>query len=181
MGEFIDVTLARVPPGLDFSEPLRLMFEWVEQQGFVVTGHAGDLYGSLSGDTGVGTAVELRGYTAEETASYARSWFGQVAKDPAEWLWPFAQTGGEGSMAALWLDKDQQTRIVHLGSGYRRQRIGFPASAGNRLPGDLLERGVRRPAQTMGRGRQHCQRALPRLVAPHVRRNRPGNCPGDRA
>jgi hypothetical protein len=117
VGEFVNVTLARVPRGFDFLEPLHLLFVWVERRGFVVTGHDGDLYGSLCGDARVGTAVELRGYTAERTASYASSWFGEVAGDPGARLWPFAQTGGEGSMAALWLDGDRQTRVVHLGSG----------------------------------------------------------------
>lgn len=117
MGEFVDVTLARVPHGFDFAEPLRLLFEWVERQGHVVVGHDGDLYGSLSADTRVGTAVELRGYPAEETADYARAWFGAEADTAAARLWPFVQTGGEGSMAALWLDDDGRTRIVHLGSG----------------------------------------------------------------
>lgn len=117
VGEFVELTLARVPHGFDFFEPLHLLFEWVEKQGYVVRGHDGDLYGSLSGDARVGTAVELRGYTAEQTASYARSWFGDVAGNPAARLWPFVQTGGEGSMAALWLDGDRRTRVVHLGSG----------------------------------------------------------------
>jgi hypothetical protein len=117
VGEFVNVTLARVPRGFDFFEPLHLLFEWVEEQGYVVMGRDGELYGSLCGDARVGTSVELRGYTAEQTTSYARSWFGDVAENPAARLWPFAQTGGEGSMAALWLDGDRQTRVVHLGSG----------------------------------------------------------------
>jgi hypothetical protein len=97
---------------------LRLLFEWVEGQGHVVVGHDGDLYGSLSDSNHpVGTQVELRGYTAEQTATYARSWFGDVGKDPAARLWPLAQTGGEGSMVALWLDDERQTRVAHLGSG----------------------------------------------------------------
>ena len=57
---------------------------------------------------------EPRGCTAEQTVSYVRSWFGDVAEDPANRLWPFARTGGEGSMAGLWLDPDRATRIVHL-------------------------------------------------------------------
>jgi len=117
MGEFVDVTVARAPHGFDFGDPLRLLFGWVEEQGYVVTGHDGDRYGSLSGPDRRGTHLELRGYTAEQTVSYLRSWFGDVAEDPAERLWPFARTGGEGSMAALWLDPDRATRIVHLGSG----------------------------------------------------------------
>jgi hypothetical protein len=30
VGEFVNVTLARVPQGFDFSEPLHRLFEWVE-------------------------------------------------------------------------------------------------------------------------------------------------------
>ena len=52
MGAFADITLARVPPGFHFFDALRLLFEWVEQQDYVVSGHDGDLYGSLCGHTG---------------------------------------------------------------------------------------------------------------------------------
>jgi hypothetical protein len=117
VGEFVDVTLARVPAGFDFSDPLRRLFEWVEDRGQVVTGADGDLYGTLGNDFHRGTRIELRGYTAQQTVSYVRAWFGDVLEDPAARLWPFVQTGGEGSMGALWLDDDAQTRIVHLGSG----------------------------------------------------------------
>ena len=47
VGEFLNATLARVPSGFDFCEPLRLLVEWVEEQGYVVTGRAGELYGSV--------------------------------------------------------------------------------------------------------------------------------------
>ncbi|WP_239153309.1 hypothetical protein [Virgisporangium aliadipatigenens] len=117
VGEFVDVTLARVPSGFDFSGPLQMLFEWVEKQGYVRPGHDGDLYGSLSADAWVGTSVELRGFTAGQTVSYTRSWFGDAANDHATRLWPFVRTGGDGSMAALWLDGDRRTRVVHLGSG----------------------------------------------------------------
>lgn len=80
-------------------------------------GHDGDLYGSLSDNGWVGTSIELRGCTADQTLSYARSWFDESIPDPAARLWPFAQTGGEGSTAALWRDGEGRVRIVHLGSG----------------------------------------------------------------
>ncbi|MDX6248928.1 MAG: hypothetical protein QOF10_2288 [Kribbellaceae bacterium] len=117
MGEFVDVTLARVPAGFDFAEPLRQMFAWVEDQGFVEQGRDGELYGTLNGGKPIGTRIRLRGYGAVETSSYAQSWFGDVDDDPSAWLWPFVHTGAEGSMAALWLGVDGVTRIVHLGSG----------------------------------------------------------------
>ncbi|GLY04155.1 hypothetical protein [Actinoplanes sp. NBRC 101535] len=116
MSGFLDVTLSRVPPGFEFFEPLQALFAWVDEQGLATTARNGELYGSLSDDYLIGTQVELRGYTAEETASYAESWFGDAAGNPGARLWPFVQTGGEGSVGALWLD-DGRTRIVHLGSG----------------------------------------------------------------
>ncbi|WDZ83969.1 hypothetical protein [Micromonospora cathayae] len=67
MGDFLEATLARVPGGFDLPEPLRLLFAWVDEQGFVVKGTDGDLYGSLSNSGWVGTSIELRGYTAEQT------------------------------------------------------------------------------------------------------------------
>jgi hypothetical protein len=60
MGEFVDVTVARVQHGFEFCDPLRLLFGWVEDQGYVVTGHDCDWYGSLSGDHRRGTQIELR-------------------------------------------------------------------------------------------------------------------------
>lgn len=102
--------MSQVPAGFEFFEPLRLLFEWVEEQNYP--------YRAISDDYLLGTQIQLRGYTAEETATYVRQWFGdEIQGDPAARLWPFARTGGDGSMAALWLDDDGRTRIVHLGSG----------------------------------------------------------------
>ena len=42
MGTFLDVTLSRVPAGLDFAEPLRQLFVWVEEQGYVATDSSGE-------------------------------------------------------------------------------------------------------------------------------------------
>jgi hypothetical protein len=82
----VDVTLARVAHGFGFCHPLRLLFGWVEDQGYVVTGHDGDRYGSLNGHDRRSTQIELRGYTAKQTVSHVRSWFDDVAEDPAERL-----------------------------------------------------------------------------------------------
>lgn len=117
MGVFLDVTLSRVPAGIDFAEPLRLLFAWVEDQGYVHCGRGGELFGTLDGDRHLGTSIGLRGYRADETSSYVHDWFGEVRDEPRPWLWPFARTGSDGSTAALWLGIDGATRIVHLGSG----------------------------------------------------------------
>jgi hypothetical protein len=116
MGEFSDQTLARVPPGFELGEPLRMLLEWIEFHDYVGTGHNGDLYGVLDGRHR-GPGVGIQGFTSEQTASYVRSWFGGVDDDPTRWLWPFAETGADGSMAALWIGDDGRSRVVHLGSG----------------------------------------------------------------
>jgi hypothetical protein len=48
MGGFVDVTLSRVPTGFDFAEPLRQLFDWVEEQGFFEPGRDVELYGTLN-------------------------------------------------------------------------------------------------------------------------------------
>jgi len=116
MGEFTEQTLARVPPGFVLGEPLRLLVEWIETQDYVGTAHDGDLYGVLDGRH-LGPAVSIAGYSREKTSSFVGSWFGDVDEDPSSWLWAFAETGADGSTAALWLGVDGRTRVVHLGSG----------------------------------------------------------------
>lgn len=48
VGEFADLTMSRVPAGIDVPEPLRMLFEWVDSNGFVERGEDGELYGALS-------------------------------------------------------------------------------------------------------------------------------------
>ncbi|MDQ0373289.1 hypothetical protein [Cellulomonas humilata] len=117
MASFAEVTLSRVPAGIDVPEPLRMLFEWVDAHGFTSTGRDGELYGSLSAEwPGPGTNLLLRGYRPGETADYVAAWFGS-ARGESPTLWPFCRTGADGSVAALWRAPDSATRIVHLGSG----------------------------------------------------------------
>lgn len=46
-----------------------------------------------------------------------RYWFGHDRPEVLNRLCVFAKTGGDGSMAAFWLDDQGQQKIVHLGSG----------------------------------------------------------------
>lgn len=114
MGEFSDLTLSRVPPGIKVPEPIRMLIEWVDDSGFVTRGDDGDLYGSLSATwpLGPGTNVVLRGSPPEE-ADLVAAW-GPISRDT---VWPFCRTGGDGSQAALWKAPDGRTLVVHLGSG----------------------------------------------------------------
>jgi hypothetical protein len=117
VGKFADTTASRVPAGFEFAEPLRELLIWIEEHGQVDSDDEGELYGSLHADGSVGTEISVRGFTPAETSSYVQSWFGKIDDDPSQWLWPFARTGGDGSMAALWRTPDNTTQIVHLGSG----------------------------------------------------------------
>lgn len=116
MGEFSNRTLARLPAGFELGDPLRMLLEWIEIHDFVGTAYNGDLYGVLDGRHR-GPGVAISGYTPEATASYVHAWFRDVDDDPTKWLWPFAETGADGSVAALWIGVDGRTRFVHLGSG----------------------------------------------------------------
>lgn len=118
VGTFADLTLSRVPSGIAVPDPLRMLFDWVEANGFVETAGDGDVYGSLSAEwpRGPGTNLLLRGSRPDEVGAELAAWFGPV-RDGLPTLWPFCRTGADGSMAALWLDPTGQTRIVHMGSG----------------------------------------------------------------
>ncbi|HET9483126.1 MAG TPA: hypothetical protein VFO79_04145 [Xanthomonadales bacterium] len=110
-------------PGMHVPDALRQLYAWIEERGFfrdhdgVRTGFLCDP-GAIEEDddsrTG-GTRIELR---AERGATMSR-WFGegQRAVAAAQRICVVAQTGGEGSRAALWLDDAGRQRIVHLGSG----------------------------------------------------------------
>jgi len=120
VGEFVDVTLSRVPEGLVVPEPLVLLFQWVEDNGFVKRGEDGELHGSLSHWPGPGTDLSLRAAPPDENKDRIAGWFGGPwwpLRDGTPVLWFFCTTGGDGSQAALWFAPDGHTRIVHLGSG----------------------------------------------------------------
>lgn len=78
MAGFADVMLARVPARMEVPRPLRLLFEWVDRNGFVQIGADGDTYGALSADwpNGPGTNVLLRGSPPDEVGERIAAWFG---------------------------------------------------------------------------------------------------------
>lgn len=118
MGRFAEMTLSRVPPVMAVPDPLRMLFEWVDSNGFVETGPDGELYGSLSDNwpNGPGTAILLRGYRSDEVGDRIAGWAAPV-RQGLPVLWPFCRTGADGSAAALWHAPDGRDLIVHLASG----------------------------------------------------------------
>ncbi|MFI5712160.1 hypothetical protein [Kribbella sp. NPDC051620] len=118
MGRFAEVTMSRVPPAIGVPDPLRMLFEWVDLNGFVHTDEDGELWGSLSHDpfNGPGSYLLIRGNSSDEVGDRLAGWVAPV-RDGVPVVWPFCRTGGDGSMAALWHAPDGRDLIVHLASG----------------------------------------------------------------
>jgi hypothetical protein len=122
MGEFADRSNSSLPSGMT-PAALEQLFDWIESNGWVVDGAEQGiegLVGSLQpfdqrGE--FGTWVEFHVEAAAEAQETARWWLGVDQPGLADRLVVFAQTGADGSQAALWLDDEGRQRIVHLGSG----------------------------------------------------------------
>lgn len=114
---------ATLLPGMVIPEPLRLLFAWIEANGLFVDterGRIGFLFPQGQLIAGC-TDKERRGGTdisfSAEGNIHLKYWFRHEKPDVLNRLCVFAQTGGDGSMAAFWLDDEGAQKIVHLGSG----------------------------------------------------------------
>lgn len=124
MGKFVTTMLDSFPAQITVPEQLVQYFHWIEANG---------LYRNLDGD---GYIYSLIDPAAEDSClsivpvdpDFARQWLQQ--KDPAVYnrMAPFCRTGGDGSHAALWIDDDGATQIVHVGSGSGSVMIGIMTS-----------------------------------------------------
>ena len=123
--EALEIQIMRtLLPGMFLPEPLRLLFQWIEANDFIVDRPTGERIGFLflEDELRAGwTETERPGGTTIEFFAEGNTnlkyWFGHERADVLNRLCVFANTGAEGSMAALWLDPDGTQRIVHLGSG----------------------------------------------------------------
>lgn len=110
-------------PGMRIPSAFQKLFQWIEQKGYYVDQGAkriGLLFpedqlkaGWTEKERPGGTTIE---FSAEGNINL-HYWFGHSRYDVLDRLCVFAQTGGDGSMAAFWLDENNQQKIVHLGSG----------------------------------------------------------------
>jgi hypothetical protein len=110
-------------PGMHIPQELSLLFKWIEDNGYFIDreeGRIGFLYPEedLKAQWGEeerhgGTVIE---FFAEGNVNM-KYWFGHDRSKVLNRICVFAKTGGEGSMAAFWLDESGHQKIVHLGSG----------------------------------------------------------------
>lgn len=114
---------ALLPVEIEVPEPIILLYNWIEQNGFYTDQEDGcrtgvlfprqQLLDSWTDDSREGgTMVEFIAYGSEDL----HYWLGgnePMHRRPHI----FAQTGGDGSTAAFWLNDAGQLKIVHMGSG----------------------------------------------------------------
>lgn len=116
--------LAVLPPGMQMPAEIVALYRWIESEGLhedLPTGQrVGRLYpqqalreGWTDDSRPGGTRISFR---AEGNLRLHHG-FGHSRPEVIDRLCVFAQTGGEGSVAAFWLDPEGRQKIVHLGSG----------------------------------------------------------------
>lgn len=110
-------------PGMFIPEALELLFLWIEENGLFMDyseGRTGFLYPEdklrsswTKNERQGGTIIE---FFAEGNVNM-KYWLGNPQPEALSRLCVFAKTGADGSMAAFWLDENNQQKVVHLGSG----------------------------------------------------------------
>lgn len=113
--------------GMKVPEELRRLYQWIEDNGFYED-REGIRYGYLYPQQALrdswtdteregGTIISFYADSREEQDETVTRYYGNKDEEISSRLRIFSQTGAEGSMGALWLDDEGETRIVHLGSG----------------------------------------------------------------
>ena len=116
-----------LPEGMQIPEELRKLYQWIEDNGYY-SENEGIRYGYLypqdklreswkeeerEGGTDIAFSV-LKNIDREEVLE---NYYKKHKEETAQRLLSFAQSGGDGSECALWLDDKGRTQIVHIGSG----------------------------------------------------------------
>ena len=116
-----------LPKGMQIPEELRQLYQWIENNGYY-SENEGIRYGYLypqdklreswkeeerEGGTDIAFSV-LKNIDREEVLE---NYYKKHKDEVRRRLLVFAQSGGDGSECALWLDDEGRTQIVHIGSG----------------------------------------------------------------
>jgi len=130
MGLINDEIAAKMPRGMCVPKPMSMLFDWAEEharcykdEGIRVC----DLSDGVERPHNLpdnhrmgGTAIRFRAYDDSRLHKY---WFGRESHESENGLRTFAWSGGEGSMAAFWLDPAGGQKFVHMGSGSGSQLV----------------------------------------------------------
>ena len=116
-----------LPKGMQIPEELRQLYQWIEDNGYYED-RDGVRYGYLYPQDKLkeswkeeeregGTDISFYVAKPSEREELLEISFGKHKEETAQRLLSFAQSGGDGSECALWLDDEGRTQIVHIGSG----------------------------------------------------------------
>ena len=118
---FADELAASFPPSIAMPKELRAALDWLESQGAVQHYRNPSEDGPLRfatlypADSGVPEFRQsLAVFQVFPDFHYEGASYPADIRDRLVW---FARTGGDGSMAGLWIDDAGKTQIVHFGSG----------------------------------------------------------------
>lgn len=114
-----------IPKQMIVPKELKLLYQWIEDNNLFVDNKNGDRIGFLypekelkeswteTGRNG-GTQIEFAAGGTENL----KYWFGgEDNEELKSRLCVFAQSGAEGSECALWLNDNNELKVVHMGSG----------------------------------------------------------------
>lgn len=106
-------------PGMYLPDSFELLFNWIDLNDEIFV-NDGRYVGSIfprkelkDNEVAGGTDIEF----SAEGNEHLKYWFDHEDPDVIDRLYVFAQTGAEGSIAAFWLNPENEQKIVHLGSG----------------------------------------------------------------
>lgn len=112
-----------LPKGMQIPKEIEMLYQYIEDNGLYVDRN-GYRYGMLYPedkmtenwtDQGRDGGTDITFYPGgTENLKY---WFGQEYEELEHRLCVFAQSGGEGSECAFWLNDSGELKIVHMGSG----------------------------------------------------------------
>ena len=116
-----------LPKGMQIPEELRQLYQWIEDNGYY-TDRDGVRYGYLypqdklreswtENERKGGTDIAFSVLKPSDNEDWLEICYPNHKEEVRRRLLVFAQSGGDGSECALWLDDEGRTQIVHIGSG----------------------------------------------------------------
>jgi len=118
VSSLIEQIESSLPPRIELPDEIKKLFQWIEKRGSI-SEYEETLYGSIH-PFGIDcdSCIDISFYAEKSTNNW---WCFDVENfrelNVSERLSIFAQTGGDGSVAAFWLDDNNKQKIVHIGSG----------------------------------------------------------------
>ncbi len=105
-----------LPSGMHLPDPFERLFQWMDLRRQFIDSNAVRFGTCVPFGEGIKPTAPSIEFTAQGSNDL-QYWFGKDWPELHERLYVFAGTGGDGSMAAFWLDDAGKQQIVHLGSG----------------------------------------------------------------